>query len=209
MTSAGANRSTARTLGVTDMASAEGTAAEVLAELEADGYAEISSNELMVRLLDRGLEVDDLSQLFAEMRSLGINVDDLPTEYRRAKRRRELTEQAALIDWSDLKVHEGCSILATEERAISLAQLEQLNKHFTRRLDESEWTVSRLVDGQFVKRQVSDPEDISLYDLNEQLVLPCSVERQCSMVEILAKGPQIPDFFVSHVTPAAGALLVD
>ena len=41
-------------------------------------------------------------------------------------------------------------------------------------------------------------ETVNLCDADTQLIKPVTVARRCSLVEVLAAGPQPPDWFVSH-----------
>ena len=45
---------------------------------------------------------------------------------------------------------------------------------------------------------LSEVEKVTLYDISSKVLLLATVERQCSMVELLASEDQSPDFFVSH-----------
>lgn len=40
--------------------------------------------------------------------------------------------------------------------------------------------------------------DVTFYDLNLHCVLPATAARKCSLVELMAKGKQKPDYFASH-----------
>jgi len=112
------------------------------------------------------------------------------------------SEWAALVSsgvFHDLLLTPGCTIPETENRAITLSQLEQLDSHLVKRLSGgASWTVSRFMQGDLVKQQLSSPDEATLYDVNEHILLPCTSVRCCSFVEILAASTQKPDWFVSH-----------
>ena len=99
----------------------------------------------------------------------------------------------------DLKQGPGCTITETERRAISLVQMQLIETHIVRRLGEERWMVTRLKDAIWQKVAVTDPKEVTLYDVNDNVILPCTWNRRCSMVEILATSIQTPDYFVSHV----------
>ena len=225
------------------------TRQEVFAKLNADGYPDISSDELMVNLLDQGCHYDELSDMFLHLDHLGVDVDKEATKNRR---RRKLEQQASSIDFSDLMYllpHEvlrdffqrhdpeevpyveyiletnqgrlpefeqylhkkygeapalettpaGCTIPDTALRAISLNQLDRVLAHTIGRVEKAPWKVTKYIDGAKIDDyMLSEPEEVTLYDLNSNVVVLATVERQCSMVELLASDAQSPDFFVSH-----------
>ena len=91
-----------------------------------------------------------------------------------------------------------------EERAISLGQLKKTFTHASRRCKSEGWLVKRLVDGVW-SYSVLEPCTINLYDLASHIILPTTHGRmlpdgstQPSFVELMADGPQQPDYFVSH-----------
>ena len=101
-------------------------------------------------------------------------------------------------DFSDLTSVGGCDIVRTEERAMSLVQLDLLIAHTRRRLKTRPWSVDRVdEEGKWTKYFLTSPGEVSLYDLNSHVILPSTSERRCSMVELLAPAVQSPDYFVS------------
>ena len=129
-------------------------------------------------------------------------------EQAKAKRLEELRAQASIIDFDDLKSSGGCTIDDTALRAISLDQLEMIQTHAARRLEQAPWKVTKYIQGAWTDDyMLSKLEEVTLYDLNQQVVLLSTVERQCSMVELLAIQSQQPDFFVSHWQVLPTALL--
>ena len=98
----------------------------------------------------------------------------------------------------------GCKIPDTAYRAISLGQLERIEKWTKQQIEDHsvEWYSKMPVteNGQqkFGDVRITENDTVTLYDLNALVILPCTKEQKCSMVELLATGPQKPDFFVSH-----------
>ena len=80
----------------------------------------------------------------------------------------------------------------TAKRAITLDQLEQV-LHFVQEQFESgnPWYQN---DGDLIK----SIDQVTLYDMNNNLILPVTREYDCSLVELLAESEQPPDYFVSH-----------
>ena len=102
-------------------------------------------------------------------------------------------------------VREGgpVAIADAELRAMTLRQLKATYEHARRRCDAEGWVGLRFVDG--VKRYVLvKPDDISLYDLATHVILPATYAHKLpdgtkpSFVELVADGPQRPDYFLSH-----------
>ena len=101
-------------------------------------------------------------------------------------------------DFGDLTGAGGCNIERTEERAISMAQLNLLVEHARRRLKVRPFSVDRpAADGKWTKESLTSVDEMSLYDMNSNVILPATSEKRCSMVELLAKEVQRPDYFVS------------
>jgi hypothetical protein len=97
-----------------------------------------------------------------------------------------------LSGFDDLQVG-GCSIEKTEERGVSITQLELLWKHIERRCVH--WVSN-------TGEQLSAKE-INLYDVAKYVVIPATKPTEtkpkgCSFVEMVAVGPQPPRWFVSH-----------
>lgn len=79
----------------------------------------------------------------------------------------------------------GCVIPSTEHRGITIPQLKAIFASASAELAVD-------VDSPI------DPAKLNLYDLVSRWIKPRTEERRCSMVELLAEGPQVPDWFVSH-----------
>ena len=95
-----------------------------------------------------------------------------------------------------------CKIPKTEERAVSLAQLEVVTAHIQRRLSAGEvWMVPRPGEGEWWKRKdyaLEEPLEASLYDVCDCVIKPATKPFHCSLVELMAVGAQPPDYFVSQ-----------
>ena len=94
----------------------------------------------------------------------------------------------------------GCTITETEKRAISLNQLCHLYGHTKHCFEAGEkWTADRPgADGTWKEEELDRAEQATLYDIVKFVVKPCTLERQCSTVELMAAEPQSPDYFTSH-----------
>ena len=84
----------------------------------------------------------------------------------------------------------GCAIPLTEQRGINLIQLRGVQTHITRRCVAEGW-----VDWQGAALVV---EKVALYDCANHVILPFTVARECSFVEMVAHTAQPPKWFVSH-----------
>mmetsp|Transcript_15830 Transcript_15830/g.23806 ORF Transcript_15830/g.23806 Transcript_15830/m.23806 type:complete len:601 (+) Transcript_15830:169-1971(+) len=81
-----------------------------------------------------------------------------------------------------------------ELRGITLAQLRNVRREIDLRCKVEEWTREYGGSETIYLR----PEEVNLYDLNAHLIIPQTQADQCSYVELIASGPQPPDWFVSH-----------
>ena len=102
--------------------------------------------------------------------------------------------------FADLLTGPGCSIPATERRAISLDQLRLIGKHIIRRLtqDGEVWQVTRYPNGQKTQIDLTDPLQVNLYDARAEIIEPATKIREISLVEAMSREPQPPDFFTSQ-----------
>ena len=125
----------------------------------------------------------------------------------------QITIMAAAEDsdprFADLLTGPGCRIVKTECRALSLIQFERIIDHITRRLTEKEeiWLVDSYENG--VKSQVNltDPLAVNLYHTCKEVIVPATQRQQLSLVEALAEGDQVGDYFTSHWYGTARGLL--
>jgi len=80
--------------------------------------------------------------------------------------------------------------LKFEYRAMSVNQLLALVDMINNRCHAEAWSDK---DGKKL-----DPSEVTLYHLNHYIILPATKARNCSYVELVAKGSQPADWFVSH-----------
>ena len=86
----------------------------------------------------------------------------------------------------------------TAQRAITLRQLRGVVEEISRRCEAEGWEGRfQLPDGTFETRPLT-PSTVNLYHLVDRLIKPATQARQCSYVELVATGPQPPQWFVSH-----------
>jgi hypothetical protein len=88
----------------------------------------------------------------------------------------------------------GCTIPETALRAITLPQLRELFARASEQCVSEAWTST---DPRNAGMALT-PDAITLYDMVKLFVLPATKSRRCSYVELIASGPQKPDWFVSH-----------
>lgn len=84
----------------------------------------------------------------------------------------------------------GASIPKTEERAITIKQLERVLKHIGRRAPEEGW--------RNYKGDVLAADQVSLYETNTHVIKPSTKPKQTSFVEMIATFAQVPKWFCSH-----------
>lgn len=84
------------------------------------------------------------------------------------------------------------SILKVEERAILLPQLQELMDTIKLRLDEK----SLMSTG--ARPTLLSASNCNLYDTVHHFIKPATMQRKCSYVELVAEGPQLAQWFVSH-----------
>ena len=110
-------------------------------------------------------------------------------DFREERRRREAQEIYQSSSWKEIKaLGAGCKIEKAEARAIQVLQLQAVRTMVKRRCQKERW-----------RNQATDdwltPLDVSLYDVYKYVILPSTVERQCSFVEVFAAAPQLPNWF--------------
>ena len=84
----------------------------------------------------------------------------------------------------------GYSIPEVEYRGISVKQLKQVYQEIEDRCIVENWE-------NYEKKKLT-PEEVTLYDIKETIIISRSKEKQCSYVERIASGPQNPTKFMSH-----------
>ena len=90
----------------------------------------------------------------------------------------------------------GCVINTAEERGITLRQMRDIYATVQLRCVIEGWV--GFPNGQQGPPQLLTPEAVTLYDMDRYLIKPATLQRKCSMVELLAVAPQPPSWFVSH-----------
>mmetsp|Transcript_38984 Transcript_38984/g.97995 ORF Transcript_38984/g.97995 Transcript_38984/m.97995 type:complete len:462 (-) Transcript_38984:86-1471(-) len=88
----------------------------------------------------------------------------------------------------------GCWIPETAMRGICLAQLRKVLAEIEKRCPEEGWVAGG---GPKVGQPISAHE-VNLYDTMTKVIMPATKPYECSYVELIAKGPQKPRYFVSH-----------
>ena len=81
-------------------------------------------------------------------------------------------------------------IARTEERGVTIPQLRRVWAHIQRRCEPERWT-------NFAGELIT-AEEANLYDACRYVIKPATYELRCSYVELVARGPQPPRWFVSH-----------
>ena len=97
-----------------------------------------------------------------------------------------------------------CTVAKTEERAVTLQQLEHtVWAQIGRRCAAEAWEGSRPGPPGADKKPTWTsvrlaPETVCLYDVDTYIIRPATVRRQCSFMELVASSLQLPHYFVSH-----------
>jgi len=102
---------------------------------------------------------------------------------------------APVAPYADLVTpRSGCRVKATEKRAVSLPQLKRIYEVARRLCVEEKWTSTD------PKRegQPLSPDDITLYDLMKHLGNKATEAEKVSLMEVVARAEQPPEWFVSH-----------
>ena len=183
--------------------------------IDADDSGSIEDFELLLHLVSTGQDEETIGELFRKIDAnqdghishdewalgFGKYVRVLLTKQQRQaqladgleRRAAEAAETAARDDFRALgALGGGCSIAAAEQRAISLAQLGVLKTHVERRCAAESWTDWR------GNGLALAPASATLYDVAKHVVMPATVARRCSFVELLAREAQPPTWVVSH-----------
>ena len=84
----------------------------------------------------------------------------------------------------------GCSIPKVALRGISIKQLKDVYDEIVGGCKNKGWTNR--------DRIPLTPETVCLYDIKDRIIMEHTRDKQCSYVELIAKGPQKPTWFVSH-----------
>lgn len=104
---------------------------------------------------------------------------------------RSVGAQGSMPDFEELAQGAGFTIPLTEERGITLLQLGAMLAFFEEKFCGPTAWHNR-------KGEKLDVTVANLYDIVELIVKPATQRKQCSYVELVALGPQVPKWFVSH-----------
>ena len=107
------------------------------------------------------------------------------------KEAREIGQSTKFTDIPGANYHKvRCVIPKVEERGITLRQLRFIYKHVEARCKREKWTN--------IHGESLTPEKVNLYDVNKYVILPLTEKTEKSFVEMIARKPQKPRWFVSH-----------
>jgi len=121
----------------------------------------------------------------------GIAVDEAKRRFDEIVRRAESN-----ISVGELRSPSGIvRIQSTEDRGISIPQLERVLQYVSTYCHVQRWTSSN---PHAPMDEELEADRINLYDLVHWVVKPATKSDQCSYVELVAEGPQLPKWFVSH-----------
>mmetsp|Transcript_148774 Transcript_148774/g.370698 ORF Transcript_148774/g.370698 Transcript_148774/m.370698 type:complete len:493 (-) Transcript_148774:11-1489(-) len=98
----------------------------------------------------------------------------------------------------------GCWIPEVAMRGITLPQLRAILEDVRQRCPEEEWEAG----GGPKAGQPLAADEVNLYDTMKYVILPATKPYECSYVELVAKSPQKPRYFVSHWWGEAVALFI-
>jgi Ran GTPase-activating protein (RanGAP) involved in mRNA processing and transport len=106
------------------------------------------------------------------------------------------------LDWISRRGGKGCEIENVEERAVTLAQLEAIFEAVRERCAAggSWWCLEEQSgDAPSWEARVLPPQDVHLDHFLHTVARPATRARNCSFVELMATGPQPPEWVASLV----------
>ena len=89
-------------------------------------------------------------------------------------------------------------IKEAELRGITIPQLQMIMNEIHRRCLVENWTGVRCDSNGVTSTVPITPETANLYDIIGPIIKGLTKDRKCSFVELVARGPQPPKWFVSH-----------
>ena len=165
----------------------------IFKEVDVDSNQSISSDELKSALQKQGYDDVVFATLMGE---LDLNSDGCITidEWRKGFYASSFVHvrPPAAEDFADLHGDQrgGCTIAETAKRAITGAQLQRVCSHISRRCKPEGWADK--------SGKQRTPGTVTLYDAARFVIKPATYAAQCSLVELIAFGEQVPLYFVSH-----------
>ena len=165
----------------------------IFKEVDVDSNQSISSDELKSALQKQGYDDVVFATLMGE---LDLDSDGCITidEWRKGFYASSFVHvrPPAAEDFADLHGDQrgGCTIAETAKRAITGAQLQRVCSHISRRCKPEGWADK--------SGNQRTPGTVTLYDAARFVIKPATYAAQCSLVELIAFGEQVPLYFVSH-----------
>ena len=165
----------------------------IFKEIDVDSDQTISCDELKSALQKQGYDDVVFATLMGE---LDLDSDGFITidEWRKGFYASSFVHvrPPAAEDFADLHGAQrgGCTIAETAKRAINGAQLERVCSHISRRCKPEGWADK--------SGKQRTPGTVTLYDAARFVIKPATYATQCSLVELIAFGEQVPLYFVSH-----------
>jgi len=118
---------------------------------------------------------------------------DKATQAKMAKKENDAYKAYKQAMTNDLTLEsKGCIIERTEERAITIPQLDRVLNHIQRRCEAEHWLETRDFTNTLLYKKVN------LYETNFYVIRPSTKDLRIAFVELIATGPQSPKWFVSH-----------
>jgi hypothetical protein len=165
----------------------------IFKEIDVNSNQNISCDELKSALQKQGYDDVVVSALMGE---LDLDSDGCITfdEWRKGFYASSFVQvrPPATEDFADLHGDQrgGCTIAETAKRAITGAQLQRVCSHIRRRCKPEGWADK--------SGKQRTPGTVTLYDAARYVIKPATYVKQCSLVELIAFGEQVPLYFVSH-----------
>jgi hypothetical protein len=165
----------------------------IFKEIDVDSDQTISCDELKSALQKQGYDDVVFATLMGE---LDLDSDGCITidEWRKGFYASSFVHvrPPAAEDFADLHGAQrgGCTIAETAKRAITGAQLQRVCSHIRRRCKREGWADK--------SGKQRTPGTVTLYDAARFVIKPATYATQCSLVELIAFGEQVPLYFVSH-----------
>ena len=186
--------------------------ANAFAVFDADGNGNLSPDELKA-ILTRSVrgkpapfteeEVDELVKMFDTDNDGQLSVEEFAQAWASLSSGKASLEQLMEMvaapageDFDDLVPEgAGCEISKTEERAITVEQLENVKAHIERRCPVEGWLD--------FKKEKLEWGQVSLYEACRHVIKPATEAKKTSYIELVAIAAQPPKWFTSHWWAAA------